>query len=91
MHYLPPADDEEELPLPVLISDKTTRALHRQNSGGADDWEVFTHSSGMKYVGSPSHAAPSMWVGHVLQMPQTLCTTFNTLLNINHVSKIRYL
>ncbi len=42
------------------------RRLHRECSGGADDYELFTHESGAQFLASRAHVVPSCWVAALL-------------------------
>ncbi len=49
------------------------RRLHRECSGGADDYQLLTHESGAQLLASRAHVVPSCWVAAWLPTcPRTL-------------------
>lgn len=42
------------------------RRLHRRESGGCDDYELFYSASGVQFLSSRSGVVPSCWVAHLL-------------------------
>ena len=63
------AEDQDGRQILVEPSSKRARILHRAQSGGADDWEVFTHYNGDQYIASRQKMKPPRWIDQLFKAP----------------------
>ena len=63
------AEDQDGRQILVEPSSKRARILHRAQSDGADDWEVFTHYNGDQYIASRQKMKPPRWIDQLFKAP----------------------
>ena len=63
------AEAQEGRKIIVQPETKRARILHRSQSDGADDWEVFTSSNGDQYIASRQKMKPPRWVDELFKQP----------------------